>query len=476
MYRAFYNLAERPFELTPDPRYLFLSSHHREALAHLTYAVEERRGFVQLTGEIGTGKTMMLDALVMGLDGRTKVARLSHTTITAMELLGLLAREFGIEGPGEGKLELLAAIQGFLNEWTAAGRNTVLVVDEAQNLELPVLEEIRLLSNLRSQGLCSLQIVLAGQPEFRDKLEHPDLRQLKQRIGIRYHLTPLSSSETNEYIRHRLSVAGATSTALFDSGALDAVFAYAGGVPRMINIICDRALVAGYGANKKRVGRNLILETVEDIEGHPLGKAPEPDAVSAPVVAAAPVMLSPDVAVSPTINSAAPAGTAADVASGDPEWVPGVSPERRAVPEKAEWVPGVSPERRQVLAQPEVPEWEEGVSLERRTVPPEPERAGWVDGLSDEHRRVPPPRRRIPSWLGPACLLGAAIAVVAFVAFYTDLGRSLWDPEFDGATVASMAQPPVEGEPDQSAKENETKVASPGRTTAEPSAEIATSA
>lgn len=271
MYTKFYELAERPFELTPDARYLFLSSRHKEALAHLTYAVEERRGFVQLTGEIGTGKTMMLDALVLGLDARTKVARLSHTTISTDELFDLLFAEFGIESSGEGKLSKISEIQRFLDQWTAAGRNAVLVVDEAQNLSLPVLEEIRLLSNLRSGGLCSLQIVLAGQPEFRQKLDRAELRQLKQRIGIRYHLTPLSDRETAEYIEHRLKVAGANGTQVFERAAVDAIYAYAEGVPRMINIVCDRALVAGYGANRRRIGRALIDETLADIEGVPPG-------------------------------------------------------------------------------------------------------------------------------------------------------------------------------------------------------------
>ncbi|MFH1690544.1 MAG: AAA family ATPase [Candidatus Eisenbacteria bacterium] len=239
----------------------------------MTYAVEERRGFVQLTGEIGTGKTMMLDALVLGLDARTKVARLSHTTISEEELFELMVSELGLDPRGGRKLERVAQIQEFLDEWTAAGRNSVLVVDEAQNLSLPVLEEIRLLSNLRSQGQCSLQIVLAGQPEFRTKLDREDLRQLKQRIGIRYHLTPLSERETGEYIAHRLSVAGANGFTIFDKGAVEAVFAYAGGVPRMINIVCDRALVAGYGANRQRIGKALILETVEEIEGAELVSA-----------------------------------------------------------------------------------------------------------------------------------------------------------------------------------------------------------
>lgn len=210
---------------------------------------------------------MMLDALVQGLDVRTKVARLSHTTIAEDELFPMLTSEFGIETAGGGKLEKLRAIQGFLDDWTADGRNAVLVVDEAQNLSSPVLEEIRLLSNLRSHGQCSLQIVLAGQPELRERLEHQDLRQLKQRIGVRYHLTPLSSTETAEYISHRLSVAGSRGARIFDRGATGAIYDYSGGVPRMINILCDRVLVAGYGAGSGRIGRQLVLETIKDLDG-----------------------------------------------------------------------------------------------------------------------------------------------------------------------------------------------------------------
>jgi type II secretory pathway predicted ATPase ExeA len=209
---------------------------------------------------------MMLDALVMGLDAGTKVARLSHTTISENELLDELVIELGIESHAAGKLGRLREVRAFLDEWTAAGRNAVLVVDEAQNLSLAVLEEIRLLSNLRSHGLCSLQIVLAGQPEFREKLDRPDVRQLRQRISIRYHLTPLSERETAEYVAHRMAIAGATS-AVFDNRALGAVHEHSGGVPRMINILCDRALIAGYAAGSGKITRDLVLETVEDVEG-----------------------------------------------------------------------------------------------------------------------------------------------------------------------------------------------------------------
>ncbi len=266
MYTEFYGLIERPFELTPDQRYLYLSAHHREALAHLTYGVEERKGFVQLTGEVGTGKTTMLDALVVGLDASTKVARLAHTTIDETDLLRVLARGFGVELQGVSKSDMLAEIGERLGAWAKEGRNTVFIVDEAQNLSLTVLEEVRLLSNLRANGRSSLQIVLAGQPELRDKLERRELRQLRQRIGIRYHLTPLSRDETGEYIEHRLTVAGVSRT-IFDRGAVQAVYEYSRGVPRVINAVCDRALLAGYAEGRGTVGKELVLATIEAIEG-----------------------------------------------------------------------------------------------------------------------------------------------------------------------------------------------------------------
>lgn len=278
MYTEFYHLLERPFELAPDPRYLYLSAQHREALAHLTYGVQERKGFVQLTGEVGTGKTTMLDALAGGLDVTTKVARLSHTTIDELDLLRVLGREFGIEFPSDSKADMLARIGERLAAWTAEGENAVFIVDEAQNLSLAVLEEIRLLSNLRAGETPTLQIVLAGQPELREKLELSELRQLRQRIGIRYHLTPLSREEARDYVEHRLAVAGAGGR-LFDRGALDAIYEYSQGVPRVINTACDRALLAGYADNVARIGRKLILEAVDAIEG----REPEPAIVTAAI-------------------------------------------------------------------------------------------------------------------------------------------------------------------------------------------------
>jgi general secretion pathway protein A len=373
-----------------------LSSRHREALAHLTYAVEERRGFVQLTGEIGTGKTMMLDALVLGLDARTKVARLSHTTISEDELFQLLISELGLEDHGGGKLERLGEIQEFLDEWTAAGRNSVLVVDEAQNLPLPVLEEIRLLSNLRSHGQCSLQIVLAGQPEFRTKLNQEDLRQLKQRIGIRYHLTPLSAGETGEYIAHRLSVAGASGSGIFDKGAVEAIFAYAGGVPRMINIVCDRALVAGYGANRRRIGKALILETVEDIEGAEFRASPaavSDDAVPVRAVEVADARPRGPAPGSMSAVRVAPDSTGAAMSASDPSR-PRNRTSSRASPTGA--------------------------------------RVGVIE--TSVKNRV------VPAWMFPSLLVVVAVAAIVFSAVSTGWWRMLVGPRDGVLPVASVAE------------------------------------
>ena len=266
MYTEFYGLLERPFELMPDPRYLYLSDQHREALAHLTYGVSERKDLIQLTGEVGTGKTLMLDALVCDLDASTKVAKLSYTTIDALDLHRMLAGEFGINAASETKAGILALLTERLAEWSAEGRSAVFIVDEAQNLSPSVLEEIRLLSNLRSNGCLSLQIILAGQPELREKLNATELRQLRQRIGIRYHLKPLSETETGEYIAHRLSVAGAAER-IFGPGTTRVVFEYSHGVPRLINTLCDRALLAGYAENCRQIAPALVRKAAANLDG-----------------------------------------------------------------------------------------------------------------------------------------------------------------------------------------------------------------
>ncbi|MBD3349135.1 MAG: AAA family ATPase [Candidatus Eisenbacteria bacterium] len=269
LYIDFYDLVDRPFELTPDPRYVYLSAHHKEALAHLKYGVEERKGFIQLTGEVGTGKTTMLDVLISELDASTAVAKLSHTTVNEVDLLRLIARGFGMETDADSKADLLDLLRERLSSWSKEGRNAVVVVDEAQNLDLPALEEIRLLSNLKVNGRLGLQIILAGQPELRDKLERSELRQLRQRIGIKYHLTPLSRQETADYIAHRMAVAGGEAE-IFHPRAVEAIFEYSQGVPRIVNMVCDRALLAGYAENRRTIKADLVQAAKEALEGTPV--------------------------------------------------------------------------------------------------------------------------------------------------------------------------------------------------------------
>lgn len=267
MYAEFYGMTEKPFELMPDVSYLYLSDEHRKALDHLTYGVSEHKGFVQLTGEVGTGKTMMLDALLAGLDARTSVVRVSRTTVDEREMLAEIARGLGGEGAWGTKGELLGAIEESVLRLAADGRNAVLVVDEAQNLSLAALEELRLLSNISVGKRSPLQIILAGQSELREKLDSHSLRQLKQRVSIRYELMPLSGPETSGYIRHRLAVAGVRDgRGVFTRGAVEAIYEASGGVPRVINAICDAALLAGYADNRRKIDRQLVLDAAGIVE------------------------------------------------------------------------------------------------------------------------------------------------------------------------------------------------------------------
>lgn len=207
MYEAFYNFRERPFNLTPDPKYLFLSERHREALAHLLYGIRQRCGFILLTGEVGTGKTTLCRALLHSLDDDTEIALIFNPNLSAVELLQAVNREFGLPGLSESRKVLVDELNAHLLERRRAGKNLVLLVDEAQNLIPPVLEELRLLSNLETESEKLLQIVLIGQPELKELLARPELRQLDQRMSVRYHLETLNLNETAAYIDHRLHVA-----------------------------------------------------------------------------------------------------------------------------------------------------------------------------------------------------------------------------------------------------------------------------
>ena len=269
MYTDFFGLHEKPFSITPDPRYLFMSERHGEALAHLVYGVTESGGFIQLTGEVGTGKTTLVRTLLLNrMPDNADVAVVLNPQLSVLEFLATICEELHIDvlhNKGSIKAQTDALNQHLLRAH-AAGRRTILVVDEAQNLSPAVLEQVRLLTNLETAKQKLLQIILIGQPELRELLARTDLRQLAQRITGRYHLEPLSISETARYIEHRLKVAGALGE-VFDAGAKKEVYRLSQGVPRIINVICDRALLGAYSLESRRVNRRLIRRAAAEVSG-----------------------------------------------------------------------------------------------------------------------------------------------------------------------------------------------------------------
>lgn len=269
MYTSFFGLQEKPFAITPDPRYLYLSERHAEALAHLLYGINEAGGFIQLTGEVGTGKTTIIRSLLEQLPANADVALILNPRVTPAEFLLTICEELRIPvpEPGRGSVKLLMDLIGRrLLDTHARGRRVVLIVDEAQNLSAHTLEQVRLLTNLETATTKLLQIILIGQPELRDLLARPELRQLAQRITARYHLNPLSSEETAGYIKHRMRVAGATAEA-FTPASLAEVHRLSGGVPRIINVICDRALLGAFTQEQHRIGPALVREAAGEVYG-----------------------------------------------------------------------------------------------------------------------------------------------------------------------------------------------------------------
>jgi general secretion pathway protein A len=269
MYLTFFGLNEKPFAITPDPRYLYLSERHAEALAHLLYGINEAGGFVQLTGEVGTGKTTIVRSLLAQTPKNAEIALILNPRMTAPEFLLTICEELGIgvqnSAPGSLK-DLVDILSYYLLHAHAAGKRVVLVVDEAQNLSPDVLEQVRLLTNLETNTQKLLQIILIGQPELRELLARNELRQLAQRITGRYHLNPLSRDETSAYVRHRLRVAGAT-TDILPPAALNEVFRLSQGVPRVINVICDRALLGAYSLDRHRVTTTLVRNAAAEVFG-----------------------------------------------------------------------------------------------------------------------------------------------------------------------------------------------------------------
>ncbi len=269
MYTDFFGLNEKPFSITPDPRYLFMSERHGEALAHLVYGVTESGGFMQLTGEVGTGKTTLIRTLLLNrMPANADVAVILNPQLTALEFLATICEELHVAVPKnkDGNKALIDALNGHLLKAHADGRRTILVVDEAQNLAPDVLEQVRLLTNLETAKQKLLQIILIGQPELRELLDRNDLRQLAQRITGRYHLKPLSREESARYIEHRLKVAGAIGE-IFGADAKRQVYKSSEGVPRLINVICDRALLGAYSIESRRIDARLIRQAAAEVSG-----------------------------------------------------------------------------------------------------------------------------------------------------------------------------------------------------------------
>ncbi len=273
MYLPFFNLREPPFNLTPDPRFLFLSSQHEEALSHLLYGIHERKGFIEISGEVGTGKTVLCRALLEQIDDSVSTALIFNSYMTQTELLGAISRDFGLATEGVAGGGLIDRLNTYLLSEFSAGRNAVVVIDEAQNLEPTVLEQLRMLSNLETARGKLLQIVLVGQPELRDKLSLPGMRQLDQRIAVRFHINELSRAETANYIMHRLRVAGAAGSAAIGNGitftrhALTLIYQYSGGLPRRINLVCDRALMNAFVHETRCINGTIVRQSVRDLNG-----------------------------------------------------------------------------------------------------------------------------------------------------------------------------------------------------------------
>jgi len=269
MYNDFFNLKENPFSVTADPEFFFASSQHKEAFSHLIYGIQHRTGIIVVTGEIGTGKTTLCRAYLNRLDRHVKTAFILNPYFSETQLLQLILKDLGIEGSFRNKLALIEALNDFLLKESYQGNNVVVIIDEAQNLKSQQLEQIRLLSNLETEKAKLLQIVLVGQPELLQKLKNTSLRQLTQRISVRYHIHPLQKEDIDQYIYHRLKIAMDQSqsepSVQFTPQAIDLIHRLTQGTPRLINILCDRSLLSGFVEGTHMIDANIIEKSAEEI-------------------------------------------------------------------------------------------------------------------------------------------------------------------------------------------------------------------
>ena len=274
MYETFFGFREKPFNLTPDPRFLYLSPKHNEAFAHLDFGLKQRGGFMVVTGEVGTGKTTLLNAFRQKLDPSVRCAYLFNTRLTPDDFFIYLLEELDLEKVVPFRKSIaLQRLNHYLIERLREGKKTLLIIDEAQNLSVDLLEEVRMLSNLETPESKLIQIMLVGQPELDHKLCRPEIRQLLQRVELRHRIRELNARETAEYVRQRLQIAGHENGELFTGAALRAVHRYSGGIPRMINVLCDNALLLGFVRKLRKLSAGVVAEAVEDMRIEPRARA-----------------------------------------------------------------------------------------------------------------------------------------------------------------------------------------------------------
>ncbi|MFC1657368.1 XrtA/PEP-CTERM system-associated ATPase [Candidatus Moduliflexota bacterium] len=266
MYEKYFNLKTKPFELVPNPDFLFLGNGHKKALTYLKYGISENIGFILMTGEVGSGKTTILRDLIKNLNGNVKLSKVFNTKVTSDQMIALINEDFGLDVSGKEKVGMLRELNDFLIDQHAREMQPILVIDEAQNLSAELLEEIRMLSNLETNMSKLLQIVLVGQPELRNTLALPELRQLRQRISISCHLLPLSREETESYIYHRLEKAGSGNSIRFHEGTIDSVHDFSRGVPRLVNIMCDFLLLTAFSGGTKEITADMAQEVAGELE------------------------------------------------------------------------------------------------------------------------------------------------------------------------------------------------------------------
>ncbi len=272
MYCKFYGLKERPFNVTSDPSFFFSSKNHKEAISHLLYGVSQRKGIIVLTGEIGTGKTTVCRFFLNQIGKNVKTAFILNPHFSETQLIESINRDFGIPLNQGSKLDMVQELNNFLLKESKAGNNVVLIIDEAQNLKPGILEQLRLLSNLETEKDKLLQVILVGQPELKEKLNLYNLRQLRQRIMVRYHIGMLEHDEVKAYIYHRLRVAGAQKPIEFSEESINLIMNFSNGTPRLINMICDRALLAGFVAETYRIDANIINRCMEEFHNYQVGQ------------------------------------------------------------------------------------------------------------------------------------------------------------------------------------------------------------